>query len=405
MAQGFAQRVVVAIWDSVGVGFWAEGARCDFGFFVLATFACVAVCTQRPFSSPSSLGFLVYTLRESAMELIVPIVLIVPKSVSVRNPERSRFHRVKVKPEPKSAEELIQELASFREQTTEFFADIRGLGSTGLNPKSVYDTASITAEDLEEVWGKVTTYRTTNTKLHPETRRELIALYSKIYGTEDVTNNEFMMWVVRGFILECKGDAVDWATAAASTAREKADRCQRELDKCKLPDAENSQGLGSEGAAAGSCGSPPVYSFANQSGKQVTKPVTKPVVKVGSGRKGAPTNPSKMSSTLSQDRCTISRADLAAVQDVLKVELQLLESANSKVLSLSESRKKEADRIIGLRYSMDDRKSAAKESEESMKAIELTLSALDAEVSRATHAVSVTIHSFTQRFVTGFRIV
>ena len=68
----------------------------------------------------------------------------------------------------------------------------------------------------------------------------MISLYAKIYGTEDVTNNEFRVWVVKGFILECKGEMVDWATAAASTANEKADRCQRELEKSRLSDSANS---------------------------------------------------------------------------------------------------------------------------------------------------------------------
>jgi len=200
---------------------------------------------------------------------------------------------------------------------------------------------------------------------------------------EDVTNNEFMMWVVKGFILECKGEAVDWTTAAASTAKEKAERCQRELAKCRVFDSGNCEGLGSKAGAAGSSGSPPVYSFSTQS----RKPITKEVAKVGNRKRGAPSNLSKLTS-LSQERRFISEANLAAVEDVLKAEVQLLESANGKVSSLGESRKNGADRIIGLRYNMDDRKSAEKESEDSMKAIESTLSALDGEILRATQAVS-----------------
>jgi len=51
---------------------------------------------------------------------------------------------------------------------------------------------------------------------------------------EDVTNNEFMMWIVKGFILDCKGEAMEWATTATSTAKEKVEYCQQELDKCRF---------------------------------------------------------------------------------------------------------------------------------------------------------------------------
>jgi len=60
-------------------------------------------------------------------------------------------------------------LATFREQTIEFFVKVL-LGCTSLNPKFVFDIVTVTAEDLEEVWGKVNTYQTTNTKFHLETR-------------------------------------------------------------------------------------------------------------------------------------------------------------------------------------------------------------------------------------------
>jgi hypothetical protein len=51
----------------------------------------------------------------------------------------------------------------------------------------------------------------------------LIDLYKKIYGTQDVTNNEFMEWQIKGYILELSGEQVNWAEAAAATARWKMD--------------------------------------------------------------------------------------------------------------------------------------------------------------------------------------
>jgi len=97
---------------------------------------------------------------------------------------------------------------------------------------------------------------------------------------------------------------------------------------------------------------------------------------------------------LFQERHPISEVDLAAIEDVLKVEIQLLDIVNSKVSFLSEAWKKEVDRIIGLRYNMDDRKSVAKESQESMNVIESTLAALDTEISHTTQEVSLAKASF-----------
>jgi hypothetical protein len=304
----------------------------------------------------------------------------IPKSLSVGKPERSRAVRSKVKVEPRSTQELIQDLALLREQTVEFFVKVRGLGNNGMNPKFAADTAGVSAEDLEEVWGKVSSYRTTNTSLHPDTRRELISLYAKIYGTEDVTNNEFMLWVVKGFILECKGEMVDWATAAASTAKEKADRCQRELEKSS---AGNSSGCNSLGGAGVSGASQPIYLFAHKAGKPSSKQVN--------GKKTSSSKSAIFSSSIEREQYLpqpASQPDIAAVEDVLKLEIQLLETANSKVLFLVEARKKESDRIIGLRYNMDDRKSAARESDDAVKVIESSVLSMDAQILSTTQSVS-----------------
>ena len=83
-----------------------------------------------------------------------------------------------------------------------------------------------------------------------------------------------------------------------------------------------------------------------------------------------------------------SQSDLAAVEDVLKLEIQLLETANSKVSFLVEAHKKEADRIIGIRYNMDDMKSVARESEDAMKVIESYVLSMDAQISCTAQTVS-----------------
>ncbi len=59
--------------------------------------------------------------------------------------------------------------------------------------------------DLEEVCGNVTKFRAKNSNLHPKTKCELVSLYIQIYGTSHVINNEFMSWVVKGYITHVKG--------------------------------------------------------------------------------------------------------------------------------------------------------------------------------------------------------
>lgn len=208
-----------------------------------------------------------------------------------------------------------------------------------------------------------------------------------------------MLWVVKGFILECKGEDVDWATAAASTAKEKADRCHRELEKSRMSDSANSSGGNSLGGAGVSGASQPIYSFAQRSGK--------PSSKVVNGKRATSSKSAIFSSSLSKEHYLpqpASQSDLAAVEDVLKLEIQLLETANSKVSFLDEARKKEADRIIGLRYNMDDRKSAARESEDAVKSIESSVLSIDAQISRTTQTVSSLMQALPSAPGLGFRI-
>jgi hypothetical protein len=119
---------------------------------------------------------------------------------------------------PQTVQELLAELASLRLQTPDFFVRERGLCGKGLNPKLAVDMACVTAEKIEEVWGKCTSFKTTSTMLNPQTKRDLLHLYSKIYGKIEVTNNEFMTWLVKGYITEHMGYQVDWASAATSTS-------------------------------------------------------------------------------------------------------------------------------------------------------------------------------------------
>jgi hypothetical protein len=58
--------------------------------------------------------------------------------------------------------------------------------------------AFVIAEKIEEIWGKCTGFKVTSTTLKSEIRRELLILYYKIYGKREVTNKEFMVWMIKG---------------------------------------------------------------------------------------------------------------------------------------------------------------------------------------------------------------
>jgi hypothetical protein len=87
---------------------------------------------------------------------------------------------------------LLVELMSLRKQTLDFFVRERGLCGLGLNPRLASNMACVMAEKMEDIRGKCTLFKTTNTTLNLETRSELLQLYAKIYSKMKITNNEFM---------------------------------------------------------------------------------------------------------------------------------------------------------------------------------------------------------------------
>ncbi len=78
--------------------------------------------------------------------------------------------------------------------------------------------------NIREVFNKISKFKTTNTQFHANTTKKLLNLCSKIYGSSNVTNDEFMSWVVKGYIAEVKGFDITWVKVATSTTKEKAHR-------------------------------------------------------------------------------------------------------------------------------------------------------------------------------------
>jgi hypothetical protein len=73
---------------------------------------------------------------------------------------------------------------------------------------------------IQEVFGKEGKMKTTSPHLDPNNRRAMLRIYWQIFGSADVTNNEFGTWLMKGFIAQEMGEAVDWTAAAAATAKE-----------------------------------------------------------------------------------------------------------------------------------------------------------------------------------------
>ena len=99
-----------------------------------------------------------------------------------------------------SVQKCREEIAFYNAQTEQYFEEERGLTRGGLNPKLAAEVACVTDADVELLFGKCTKFRTTNTVLNPDARKDLMELYSKIYGSQSVTNNEFAGWLVKGYI-------------------------------------------------------------------------------------------------------------------------------------------------------------------------------------------------------------
>ena len=136
-----------------------------------------------------------------------------------------------------SVQKCREEIAFYNAQTEQYFEEERGLTRGGLNSKLAAEVACVIDADVELLFGKCTKFRTTNTVLNPDARKDLMELYSKIYGSQSVTNNEFARWLVKGYIANLNKKKVNWALAASTTASEKADRAQRQLLRLLNPDS------------------------------------------------------------------------------------------------------------------------------------------------------------------------
>lgn len=261
----------------------------------------------------------------------------------------------KVRNPPPLVEDMLEELAILRSQTVQFFCNERGLCGQGLNPKLATDMLCVTPEKIEEIWGKCTAYRVTSTSLKPETRRELLDLYSKIYGKREVTNKEFMAWMVKGHIAEQMGHPVDWASAAAATSSLVASRLEGDLLKRDLSTHEAAELL-----------------------RLAPTSASKP--SAGHSRFGVRSTSLTEQEKMQYARTSthrISHSDVAKAEEVLKAELSLLASTESKLTVLETSKRSISDMIIAFKFGMDDRRGDTEEAEQNLNVAEEAVKNLD----------------------------
>jgi hypothetical protein len=95
----------------------------------------------------------------------------------------------------------LWEQVPFRLQIVEFFATMKHLNNTGVNPRDqkgrIWET--VTQEMIQEVFGKEGKMKTTSPHLDSNSRRAMLRIYWQIFGSADVTNNEFRIWLVKGY--------------------------------------------------------------------------------------------------------------------------------------------------------------------------------------------------------------
>ncbi len=120
----------------------------------------------------------------------------------------------------------------YKDQIKDYFKTVRKLSGERVNPKANFPPNIVSNADIVEVFGLSSEgFKTTNLNLHPKTKKDLLRLYWKVYGIDQMTNNKFMIWFLKGYITQKKGEKVNWARVATSTTQEKAHREEAKLIK------------------------------------------------------------------------------------------------------------------------------------------------------------------------------
>jgi len=93
------------------------------------------------------------------------------------------------------------------------------LNNKAFNPKIDLTNVEVYKKDLLEVFEPKCSLKLTNPLLHLETKQDLKRLHWRIYNVPTLTNNDFMLWLVKGYITQEKGHKVNWAKTTTSTSK------------------------------------------------------------------------------------------------------------------------------------------------------------------------------------------
>jgi hypothetical protein len=120
----------------------------------------------------------------------------------------------------------------YKDQIENYFKTIKKLSGEGFNPKANFPPNIVSDADIAKAFRLSSkSFKTTNLNLHPKMKKDLFRFYWKMFGTNQVTNNKLMIWFMKCYIVQKKGEKVNWAKAIASTAQEKARKEEANLMK------------------------------------------------------------------------------------------------------------------------------------------------------------------------------
>jgi hypothetical protein len=79
------------------------------------------------------------------------------------------------------------------------------------------------------LFGSSKKFKINSLVLKVEDRATMEDKYWRVFGTNTITTNEILAWIVCGFITHSKGHPINWAKVVESTANKKACQMERTL--------------------------------------------------------------------------------------------------------------------------------------------------------------------------------
>jgi hypothetical protein len=245
-------------------------------------------------------------------------------------------------------------------QTKEYFHSVRGLPNQGANPYDDHGShLAVNNSDLIELFGQARQLRATNPKLDPEHLHALTKLYWQCYGIDDITNNEFQLWFMKGYVATKKGEKLNWCAAAVRISRLKVGRLLSARTKSgDINMSEFSSFVGD--------GNPALLERGDSKSHIIDRPLP------------------------AEGVCpfVVSTSDLERIDKVLSTYSDLLQLCRGKVVTVEASRNSIRDKLFALERNMEDRRVGILETEESISGFEEELADLEDQIRQIEDAVS-----------------